>query len=106
MKSDLSLSYSAFDQREKLGEPPWSGPELEAWEAAHQHDARLKCYPEFGCAFAKTDHEEELEAAMRQAKGKLLHAVAMLRQRTPVNSRVLIALEDIDAAVDLMAGAA
>lgn len=58
------MTYRPFDQREKLGEPPWSGVELEAWEAAHGHDARLKCYPEFGCAVVE-EQRERLEAFAR-----------------------------------------
>lgn len=41
--------YQPFDQEKWLGDPPWSGPALEEWEAVHGHDARLKCYAEYGC---------------------------------------------------------
>jgi hypothetical protein len=42
--------YRPFDQEEKLGPPPWPYSEaLTAWETAHGHDVRLKCYVEFGC---------------------------------------------------------
>lgn len=55
--------YEAWDQEAKLGEPPWSGPALAAWEAAHGHDARLKCYPEYGCRFGSdVDADDILDA--------------------------------------------
>lgn len=43
--------YRPWDQGRHLGPPPWkpSDPALVAWEAAHGHDVRLKCYAEFGC---------------------------------------------------------
>lgn len=41
--------YLPFDQERHLGDPPWFGPTLKAWEEGHGHDARVKCYPEFGC---------------------------------------------------------
>ena len=43
--------YSPFDQDAHLDRPPWSpdDPKVQAWEAAHGHDVRVKCYPEFGC---------------------------------------------------------
>jgi hypothetical protein len=69
MNADLGQSatsgYGPFDQREKLGEPPWSGAALEAWEKAHGHDARLKCYPEFGCQVVEAGRERLEEAARR-----------------------------------------
>ena len=64
--------YTRFDQQDKLGSPPWSGPVLEAWEAAHGHDARLKCYPEFGCQVIESALEaveaenERLRAALQR----------------------------------------
>lgn len=58
-------NYRTFDQREKLGEPPWSGPALKVWEEAHGHDARLKCYPEFGCQVLEEEREAELERLRR-----------------------------------------
>jgi hypothetical protein len=54
--------YFPFDQAEKLGEPPWSGPALKAWEEAHGHDARLKCYPEFNCQLSYVLVEDVIEA--------------------------------------------
>ena len=51
------MRYHPFDQHEKLGNPPWSGPVLEQWEQAHGHDVRLKCYPEYGCQAILADYE-------------------------------------------------
>lgn len=46
----IEPEYLPNDQRKHLGEPPWkAGPELDAWESAHNHDPRVKCYPEYGC---------------------------------------------------------
>lgn len=47
----MGTDYTAWDRDEKLGEPPWNpeDPKVIAWERAHGHDVRLKCYPEFGC---------------------------------------------------------
>ena len=41
--------YEPFDQDEKLGDRPWDDEKLKAWENAHNHDARTKCYAEYGC---------------------------------------------------------
>ncbi|KQO98404.1 hypothetical protein [Leifsonia sp. Leaf264] len=46
----IPTEYVAFDRDEKLGtELPYDTDKLAAWEAAHGHDVRTKCYPEFGC---------------------------------------------------------
>lgn len=71
--------YRPFDQKRHLEGPPWySGPELDAWEEAHGHDVRVKCYVEYGCK-ALDDHYEELkervekqERLLREAKDTLL----------------------------------
>jgi len=56
-------AYQPFDQDEKLGPPPWpDGPSLTAWEDAHGHDVRLKCYVEFGCQVIVTSLEAERDA--------------------------------------------
>lgn len=65
--ADDDVRYEPFDQDRHLGPAPWSGPALAAWEAAHGHDARVKCYPEFGClalAAANERRIEELEARL------------------------------------------
>ena len=46
--SELS-DYEPFDQKQKLGESPYSGEALVKWEKIHGHDARMKCYAEYGC---------------------------------------------------------
>lgn len=53
--------YERFDQKQRLGPPPWSGPAVEAWEEAHGHDVRLKCYVEFGCRLIERDLDEAEE---------------------------------------------
>lgn len=57
--------YRPFDQREKLGGPPWSGTDLAAWEEAHGHDARLKCYPEYGCLVIEQQYERRIALLQR-----------------------------------------
>lgn len=52
------MTYRPFDQERHLGPPPWSDSEaLRGWEAAHNHDVRTKCHPEFGCM--AIDYERE-----------------------------------------------
>lgn len=82
-QSKPSLSYSPFDQRKKLGEPPWSGPVLREWEAAHGHDARLRCLPEFGCLVIEA-RAEAIEAAAREAL-VLLDAAADMAHEAYLN---------------------
>ena len=49
-RSELN-DYEPFDQKTWLGESPWkvSDPAVIAWEAAHGHDPRIKCFAEYGC---------------------------------------------------------
>ena len=49
-RSELN-DYEPFDQKAWLGETPWklSDPAVIAWEAAHGHDPRIKCFAEYGC---------------------------------------------------------
>lgn len=58
-----SARYRPGDQDDWLGEPPWSpsDPALIAWEAAHGHDVRSKCYPEFGCKVIQSDLEDRID---------------------------------------------
>ncbi len=64
--------YFPFDQASKLPTPPWHMaddlPALKAWEAAHGHDVRLKCYPEYGCQAVQAclDRVTELIAHARR----------------------------------------
>lgn len=74
-------SYRTFDQYEKLGEPPWSGPALEAWEKAHGHDVRLKCYVEFGCQIIAEDNER-MEQEIADLKSRLAAAEQAVAQLT------------------------
>lgn len=59
--------YRPWDREEKLGAPPWSGAALKEWEEAHGHDARLKCYPEFGCQLLHDEEDYEQLRAVAQA---------------------------------------
>lgn len=56
--------YEPFDREVRLGDPPWSpeDPKLAAWEAAHGHDVRIKCYVEFGCQVIEPYYERQIEA--------------------------------------------
>lgn len=56
-------NYAPFDQDKHLGDPPWDpkDPGLVAWERAHGHDVRLKCYPEFGCLVIEEALERKLD---------------------------------------------
>lgn len=62
------MNYKPFDQDAHLGEPPWSpdDPALQAWEKAHGHDVRLKCYVEFGCQVIEPALEGEIEELTRE----------------------------------------
>ena len=67
-----------FDQYRWLGEPPWkSGMAVEAWEKAHGHDVRLKCYPEYGCLAIENElirHQEmvvELRHRIKSLAGEM-----------------------------------
>jgi len=57
--------YEPFDQEAWLGKPPWKPTDaaLIAWEAAHGHDVRLKCYTEFGCYVGESVLERERDVA-------------------------------------------
>jgi hypothetical protein len=41
--------YTTWDQKVRLGEPPWTTEACAEWERHHGHDPRTKCYPEYGC---------------------------------------------------------
>ena len=57
--------YRPWDREEHCGPPPWKpdDPNVIAWEKAHGHDIRLKCYPEFGCQVLEAQRERLEEAA-------------------------------------------
>jgi hypothetical protein len=92
--------YRIADQEEKLGPPPWSptDPRVMAWEQAHGHDVRLKCYPEFGCQVVEEQRERLIEfarwlAAMAYPEGLALRRTVTL---TKVINRAREALGDVD----------
>lgn len=60
MSEAPAKKYKPFDQADHIGDPPWSpaDPAVQAWEAAHNHDVRLKCYVEFGCQALAVEHED------------------------------------------------
>ena len=50
------------DQERWLGPPPWQyTPTLKAWEEAHGHDVRVKCYPEYGCRAIEVERDALLD---------------------------------------------
>lgn len=67
--------YAPFDQEKHLGEPPWSGPELDDWEEAHGHDVRQKCLPEYGCLTYYTEWERLLDEVERLDRDERITAV-------------------------------
>lgn len=60
----VTVNYEPFDQEHWIGEPPWheGNPAVKAWEAAHGHDVRLKCYVEYGCQVIEPTLERKVEA--------------------------------------------
>jgi hypothetical protein len=67
-----TTDYQPWDREDKLGPPPWKhdDPKVIAWEAAHGHDVRSKCYPEFGCQVLP-DYEAELERLRHRVQAGL-----------------------------------
>lgn len=59
MSADRTAVYRPFDQHKHLGDPPWEGDDLIAWEFNHGHDARIKCYAEFGCQVVEAQARDE-----------------------------------------------
>ena len=74
--------YKPFDQDETLPPPPWkpTDPAIVAWEKAHGHDVRLKCYPEFGCQVIEQALEREI-ATLRAALDEANTENAQLRDQ-------------------------
>ena len=102
MSGDIGKAASGerdlpFDRDEKLGAPPWHGPKLAAWEAAHGHDARLKCYPEFGCQLLPTPEDFEV---LRDAAQALCDALDAYRQSDWVRQRVFDAEAALRSVLD------
>jgi hypothetical protein len=66
------MTYTLDDQRDHLGEPPWSGDAVKRWEEAHGHDCRMPCYPEHGCLVIEAERERlvarvtDLEAGLER----------------------------------------
>ena len=60
--------YRPWDQDDRLGSGPWRGPALRAWEDAHGHDARLKCYAEFGCRLLEVECAENTLALLTEVE--------------------------------------
>ena len=62
--SNVDPYYEPFDQDKWLPAPPWrpDDPALIAWEKAHGHDVRLKCYVEYGCQVIESTLERQLAA--------------------------------------------
>lgn len=73
-RSELS-DYEPWDQAEKIGDGTkvrWvlSDPKVVAWEAAHGHDPRLKCYPEFGCQVIEVPGAKRIIALIDALRGR------------------------------------
>ena len=64
--------YRPSDQEEKLGKPPTTDKEaVKAWEAAHGHDVRLKCYPENSAVELLIVIDEITDEMVRRARDVL-----------------------------------
>ena len=90
--------YKPWDREEKLGPPPWwpGNSKVMAWEAAHGHDVRLKCYPEFGCKLLEPAHERLFAAARKivQEMGEMIHPDCHLLVHPCVDCEHLIKWRD------------
>lgn len=84
--------YRPFDQDKWLPAPPWKPdlPALVAWEAAHGHDVRMKCYPEFGCLAIgyENDALHEEVVRLREEAESLMARVAQLEADAREQSEV------------------
>lgn len=71
----VRTDYEPSDRDEKLGiDPPYDSALLAAWEEAHGHDVRLKCYPEFGCRVLEATlavHVAKLADALEEAEARI-----------------------------------
>lgn len=103
--------YEPFDQDTRVGPPPWSpaDPALRAWEAAHGHDIRLKCYVEHGCQVIESALEariDSLQADLDTARARIAAAHAACRLAldvadgdTPVDRMLQLIIWSIQAAL-------
>jgi hypothetical protein len=69
-RAELS-DYAPFDQAVMLGEQRWmpDDPKVIAWEAAHGHEPRLKCYAEFGCQVLEVPGARRILALIDALRG-------------------------------------
>jgi hypothetical protein len=59
---DDIAEYEPFDQDKWLTKPwRFDRADVVAWEAAHGHDARVKCYVEFGCQVIEPTLERRID---------------------------------------------
>ena len=79
-----ATDYRPWDREEKLGPPPWkqADPKLIAWEKAHGHDVRSKCYSEFGC-LVLPDYEAMYDR-LREAAQRVCTVAAGLQRLLPI----------------------
>lgn len=97
--------YRPFDQDKwLLTPPPWhpNNPALVAWEAAHGHDFRIKCYPEFGClaiGYEADDLREQLDNIYRD--NVVINKASFTRKHptTPISDAPGIAYSELEAVV-------
>jgi ElaB/YqjD/DUF883 family membrane-anchored ribosome-binding protein len=69
IQDDIETHYEPFDQERWLGPPPWvSTAAMVAWEQAHGHDVRLKCYVEFGCQVIEPTLERRIDRLVAERK--------------------------------------
>jgi hypothetical protein len=62
IQDDIETPYEPFDQDKWLTKPwRFDRADVVAWEAAHGHDARSKCYVEFGCQVIEPTLERRID---------------------------------------------
>jgi hypothetical protein len=94
-----STPYEPWDQDAQLGPPPWDphDEKVQAWEKAHGHDVRLKCYVEFGCQVIEQALERELLAAYRERdelRVKVAAGIAVAEQLTAERDEAVALLQE------------
>jgi len=86
---DIERRYEPWDQYEKLGREPWvENAALAAWEAAHGHDVRLKCYVEFGCQVIEPALERQVETLRAENERLETFVKAMAADHCHIHSAV------------------